>query len=297
MIGDNGTGMKTLLFRCLVHLLAILPDSIVESLANSVAWLSATLPSRRLRLIRINVDKILGLPSHTSFAKTFYRQVFASQVRCLIETCREVVTPGTITLEGEEEWRHLVHRLENDGRSIIFAAAHIGSWEITGAVVARACNKQVHALAKLPKVQGTSAALEWLRGRLGLSVLWSHKKSLVRDMISSLRSGEHLAMVIDQKPEGRAGDTVQFIGKPIAFVGGPAAMSLRCNAAIVSVATVRTGAKRFRVVGGLIFDPQAAEGLKSEGQVSQLCATEIERWIRLYPEQWTWEYKRWVFSS
>ncbi len=288
--------MIAVLFRILVRLLALLPDPIVETLATTVAWLSGNLPSRRLRLIRMNVDKILGLPPHTSFAKAFYRQVFGSQVRCLVETCREVIAPGTIVLEGEDEWRRLVQGIEKNGRGIIFAAAHIGSWEITGALIARSCSKQVHALAKLPKVRGGATALEWLRQRLGLTVLWSHKKSLVRDMISSLRKGEHLAMVIDQKPEGRAGDTVQFIGKPVAFVGGPAAMSLRCNAPIISVATVRTGPRRFRVIGSLVFDPSVLDGSMSETQVSQMCAAEIERWIRLYPEQWTWEYKRWVFA-
>ena len=288
--------MIAALFRILVHLLAILPDPIVENLATAVAWLSGNFPSRRLRLIRMNVDKILGLPPHTSFAKTFYRQVFGSQVRCLVETCREVVASGSIVLEDEQEWRRLVQGIEENGRPVIFAAAHIGSWEITGALIARTCTKQVFALAKLPKVRGGDAALEWLRGRLGLSVLWSHKKSLVRDMMSSLRNGEHLAMVIDQKPEGRAGDTVQFMGQPVAFVGGPAAMSLRCNAPIVSVATVRTGPRRFRVIGGLVFDPAHSAGSISEAHVSQMCAAEIERWIRLYPEQWTWEYKRWVFA-
>ena len=288
--------MIAALFRILVHLLAILPDPIVENLATAVAWLSGNFPSRRLRLIRTNVDKILGLPPHTSFAKTFYRQVFGSQVRCLVETCREVVASGSIVLEDEQEWRRLVQGIEENGRPIIFAAAHIGSWEITGALIARTCNKQVFALAKLPKIRGGGTALEWLRGRLGLSVLWSHKKSLVRDMMSSLRRGEHLAMVIDQKPEGRAGDTVQFMGQPVAFVGGPAAMSLRCNAPIVSVATVRTGPRRFRVIGGLVFDPAHSAGSISEAQVSQMCAAEIERWIRLYPEQWTWEYKRWIFA-
>lgn len=288
--------MIAALFRILVHLLAILPDPITENLATTVAWISGNLPSRRLRLIRMNVDKILGLPPHTSFAQAFYRQVFGSQVRCLVETCREVVAPGTIILEGEQEWRRLVQGIEENGRSIIFAAAHIGSWEITGALIARTCGKRVHALAKRPKVRGGGAALEWLRQRLGLSVLWSHKKSLVRDMMSSLRRGEHLAMVIDQKPEGRVGDTVQFIGKPVAFVGGPAAMSLRCNSPIVSVATVRTGPRHFKVLGGLVFDPAVAHGSISEAQVSQICAAEIERWIHLYPEQWTWEYKRWVFS-
>ncbi len=291
--------MTSLVFRLLVSLLAILPDWLVESLSSAIAAISALIPSRRLRLLRVNVEKVLGLPAHTSFARTFYKQVFRSQFLCLVDTCREVVRPGSIVIDDLHDWVDLVRKMESSGRPVIFAAAHIGSWEITGAVIARACDKPVYALAKLPKVRGGARVLEWIRARLGLSVLWSHKKSIVRDMIGTLRNGEHLAMVMDQKPEGRVGDSVQFMGLPVAFVGGPAAMSLRCNAPIISIATVRTGTRRYRAIGGIVHDPSnPTNGTppKTGPEISQLCASEIERWIRLYPEQWTWEYKRWVFS-
>ncbi|NDE13579.1 hypothetical protein EBZ80_01435 [bacterium] len=291
--------MTSLAFRLLVSLLAALPDWLAEALATMTANMSARLPSRRLRLMRVNVDRVLELPAHTSFAKTFYRQVFRSQFLSLVDTCREVIRPGSVTIEDLQSWQDLVRRMESSGRPVIFAAAHIGSWEITGSVIARTCEKPVYALAKLPKITGAAAALEWIRARMGLSVLWSHKKSIVRDMMGTLRKGEHLAMVIDQKPEGRVGDTVQFMGLPVAFVGGPAAMSLRCGAPIISVATVRTGRRRYRVIGGLVHDPSnvaTKESPKTGPEISQLCAREIETWIRLYPEQWTWEYKRWVFS-
>lgn len=294
--------MIALVFRLLVVALAFLPDWLANAIAAAVAAISTKVPSRRSRLMRVNVDKVLGLPAHTSFAKTFYKQVFRSQFLCLVDTCREVVRPGSVVIENLESWQALVHRMESAGRPLIFAAAHIGSWEITGSVIARSCEKPVYALAKLPKVKEVAPALEWIRRRMGLSVLWSHKKSIVRDMMTTLRKGEHLAMVIDQKPEGRVGNTVRFMGLPVAFVGGPAAMSLKCDAPVISIATVRIGRRRYRVIGGLVHDPhnsatKVEEGAGPESTISQLCASEIEGWIRLYPEQWTWEYKRWVFSS
>jgi lauroyl/myristoyl acyltransferase len=103
--------------------------------------------------------------------------------------------------------------------------------------------------------------------------------------------------VADQTPAGRIGDDVNFFGHQVALVGGPAAMSLRCEAVIVSVAVVRTGLRRFRLMGRIVFDPRQVTDPPTNAQVSQMCATEMERWIRLYPEQWTWEYKRWIFST
>ena len=139
--------MTSLAFRLLVSLLAALPDWLAEALATMTANMSARLPSRRLRLMRVNVDRVLELPAHTSFAKTFYRQVFRSQFLSLVDTCREVIRPGSVTIEDLQSWQDLVRRMESSGRPVIFAAAHIGSWEITGSVIARTCEKPVYALA------------------------------------------------------------------------------------------------------------------------------------------------------
>jgi KDO2-lipid IV(A) lauroyltransferase len=286
----------TFLLKAIIISLGYLPESIHDFLAQNLGRLASRGHSKRLIQLRINVDQILGLPAHTSFAKTFYQQVFSSQLRCFLDTCKELVKPGTIRFDGLDEWQELVQSFEKSGRPVIFAAAHIGSWELTGKVIAMSCNRQVKALAKWPKVQGGGLLLEWLRQKFGLEVLWSHKKSLVRDMMGTLKTGAHLAMVIDQKPEARAGEMVDFYGFPVAFVGGPAAMSQRCNAPIISVATVRTGIKKYRVIGKLVYDPKNTDPSTTTQVVSQLCASEVERWIRLYPEQWTWEYKRWVFA-
>ena len=52
----------SLAFRAVVLTLALLPDRLAGTFASIAGTLSATVPSRRLRLIRINVDKVLGLP-------------------------------------------------------------------------------------------------------------------------------------------------------------------------------------------------------------------------------------------
>ena len=154
--------MISFVLRILVHVLAILPDYATEFLAGFIARISATLNSKRLGLMRINVDKILGLPPHTSFARTFYRQVFASQVRCFIDTCREVVFPRSVVLDGFHDWQTLVEKFESQGRPIIFAAAHIGSWEITGNVIARTSMPwQSHQKSRARRLPWNGSAAAW----------------------------------------------------------------------------------------------------------------------------------------
>ena len=50
---------------------------------------------------------------------------------------------------------------------------------------------------------------------------------------------------------------------------------------------------RYRVVSNVLLNK--GHGIEGE-QVTQIMASEIERVIKLYPEQWVWNYKRWKIS-
>ena len=56
---------------------------------------------------------------------------------------------------------------------------------------------------------------------------------------------------------------------------------------------VSEGPMRYRVSNVLL---NKGHGIESEQEVTQIMATEIERVIKLYPEQWVWNYKRWKIS-
>jgi hypothetical protein len=60
----------SIFFRVSLVFLGVLPAIVTEWLAAVSGFLSASIPSRRLRIMQVNVERILGLPSHTSFARS-----------------------------------------------------------------------------------------------------------------------------------------------------------------------------------------------------------------------------------
>ena len=133
-----------------------------------------------------------------------------------------------------------------------------------------------------------------MRVKLGINVLWSDRKSLLRDMIKVLRNNGLLGFVMDQKPEGRVGHKVQFLGYPASFVSGPARLTIRNRCPVVAVFCIRKNPWKYEIIHKEILS--ADHSLEDEYEITKRMATEIENMVRTYPEQWTWSYKRWKFD-
>lgn len=246
---------------------------------------------RDVDLVRANIERIYHLPPGSHFSRMFERQVFRHHVVCALETVRMVLDPNLIRVEGFENLQSLVRAAEAAGKGHILATAHLGSWELCAYFGQKAASRPLSVLAKPPSRAGLLGALEAFRRRLGAKVLWTDRKTLVRDMLAALKSGDGLGFVMDQKPEGRRGPTVSFLGQPTPFVGGPASMAARTQCAVMSIFCVREGAFRYRILAESLLPP--GHGEKDEQIITQRCAQAIEAAIRAYPEQWTWNYKRW----
>jgi KDO2-lipid IV(A) lauroyltransferase len=126
---------------------------------------------------------------------------------------------------------------------------------------------------------------------MGTHVLWTDKKSLLRDMLKALKNGESVGFVMDQKPEGRQGPLVTFLGVPTEFVSGPGQMTAKTGCGVVSIFCLREGPFKYRILSEMLAAPGVA--MADEAVLTQRMADAITRVVRLYPEQWTWNYKRW----
>jgi len=113
-------------------------------------------------------------------------------------------------------------------------------------------------------------------------------------MLKVLKQKAWLGFVGDQKPRGRKGPVVCFFHQKIAFVAGPAVMAKRLNIPILVVFCVREGPMCYRYVSDVCLLPE--DGETDEQKITQIVATKIEEIVRLYPEQWCWNYKRWQWD-
>ncbi|WP_176736288.1 lysophospholipid acyltransferase family protein [Oligoflexus tunisiensis] len=282
----------TVFLKAVLRIVASVPPGWIPWLANGVGILAPKLLKRDRNLIVSNVQRVYGLPGHSSFSHSFQQQVFRSQWCVLMETLRANFSKeDPVQVEGLEELARTTHELMAAGKGLIIVTAHLGNWEFVARYTAKASGRRFNALAKPSKLPELTRILDDLRQRMNTAVLWTDSKNLLKDMLKILKAGECLGFVMDQKPEGRVGPRVQFFEQPTEFVSGPAKLSIRLGSPILAVFCMRTGLLQYRIMQKLIVP--ADHGLTDEIELTQKMATSIETVIRLYPEQWLWNYKRW----
>ncbi len=290
--------MRTFLVFLLSVLLAALrrtPKGLFPLLATGVCVLARPFAGKDRRRLRSNARLIYGLPAGSHFSRMFERQVWRHQSICALETLRIIQDPDVAEVVGLEEVRASIAAAEVINKGHIIITAHLGSWELCALYGQKAATRPFHVLAKASRWPEVTAFLDRLRRRMGTPVLWTDKKSLLKDMLKALRGGESVGFVMDQKPEGRQGPKVEFLGQPTEFVSGPAQMAVKTGCAVISVFCMREGPFRYRLVSRTLAPGNHGE--TDEDALTQRMADAISSVIRAYPEQWTWNYKRWRDSS
>ena len=249
--------------------------------------LTLLIARKEFEIIYRNVELIFGLPSHSRFAQQFARQVLRHTIFTQLETLKLMLNPEQGYFRGIEKLRETFSRYPNQGFVVI--AAHIGSWELVGHVVATAQGKPLVALAKPPKQRFLQSLLQNFRASMRTHILWTDRASLLRDMLNVIKAKCCLVFVMDQRPKSGKGHSVSFMGRSTSFVQGPAAIAKRSGAKVIAIYCLRKEAWTYEVEHKVIdFEKDT-----SEAELTSFMAESVEEKVRLYPEQWTWNYRRW----
>jgi KDO2-lipid IV(A) lauroyltransferase len=121
------------------------------------------------------------------------------------------------------------------------------------------------------------------------------KQDFARGLISAMRAGETVGLLMDQNMTPPAGVFVDFFGVPACTAGGIARVALRTDAAVVPAFTIWDDTlRKYRIA----FAPplMLLKTGDDEGdvlQATQLFTRVIEEYVRKYPEQWLWVHRRW----
>lgn len=255
-------------------------------------WLSYPFAARDRRIIQANIERVYGLPKHSEFSRLFTRQNQTTQATIMLETIRYVFRPGSLILHGLDEAREKLNAASRDS-GVVIITAHHGSWELAGHAAALAFDRPFHVLAKPSKASWLTPMLDQIREKLKMKVLWTDSKSLLRDMMSIAQRKEHLGFVMDQRPLNKqGGHPCVFLGVPdTSIVAGPVMMAIKKNMPVYGIYMVRTGLSTYRFYCDEVLP--SSHNLTNESQVAQLMSDSMSTMIRRYPEQWSWNYRRW----
>lgn len=170
------------------------------------------------------------------------------------------------------------------GHGILFLTPHLGCFEITAQYVA--AHKPITVLYRRPKQDWLVPLVE--EGRGANLKLAPADMGGVRKLIKALKTGEAVGMLPDQAPGAGEGAWAPFFGRP-AYT-----MTLAARLAQTGATVLLTYAERLHYGAGYHLHFFAPEGdVVTPAGINR----EIERLVRMCPEQYLWGYNRYKIPS
>ena len=272
--------------------LGALPRSLARAAGISLAYLVYVF---HIRLRQVGMQNLaMAFPQKkTGERRRILRGEFISLGRQLAEVClfptytRENVS-RVVVYDGFENFERALAR----GKGVLFLTAHLGGWELS----AFAHSLQGHPLKIVmrsldnPRVDALMRQYRTMHGNQTVD-----KDDFVRGLLSAMKNGETVGILMDTNMTPPQGVFVDFFGIPAYTAAGLARIALRTDAAVVPGFTVWDPAlRKYR----LRFEPMIPLVRTGDDDRDVIANTQaftrvIEDYVRRYPEQWLWVHRRW----
>ena len=122
-----------------------------------------------------------------------------------------------------------------------------------------------------------------------------HKDDFARGLLTAMRAGETVGILMDTNMRPPQGVFVEFFGRQACTASGLARVALKTGAAVLPGFMLWEPGERKYVLhfGPEIVFTRSGDAEADAQAATQLCASATEQWIRRYPDQWLWIHRRW----
>jgi KDO2-lipid IV(A) lauroyltransferase len=272
--------------------LGAVPRGLARLLAGGLAFAVYWSFGRLRRVGWRNLELALPeLPSEDKYR--ILRGVYRHLGWQLVEFCRMArYTPENsrdwMRIEGLEQYQAAQAR----GKGVLVVTGHMGAWELSGfylslmghimSVVIRPLDNR-----RLDKLVNDNRCLHGNR--------MIPKDEFGRSLLTAMRAGETVAILMDTNMTPPQGAFVEFFGRQACTATGLAHMARKTGAAVLPGFMLWEPTERRYVLhfGPEIEIPRTADAQADILAGTQLCTAAIESWIRRYPDQWLWIHRRW----
>jgi KDO2-lipid IV(A) lauroyltransferase len=277
---------------CVARGLGWLPRGLARSLGAGVGRVVYWLVPRLRRTGMRNLG--LALPEMpVEERKRTLRQMYRGLGWQLAEFCRmerytAANTANWIRYEGLEHFL----AAEARGNGVLILTGHLGAWELSsfyhslmghpmGMVIRRLDNRRLDAFVN---------RIRCLHGNRVL-----HKDDFARGLLTAMRAGESVGILMDTNMTPPQGVFVDFFGVPACTASGLARVALKTGAAVVPGFLLWEASEgRYVLHFGEPIEIEATGDAESDiVALTQRCTGVLEAWVRRYPGQWLWIHRRW----
>src|SRR6266481_3474365 len=275
-----------------IKILGALPRPVARAVGIGLAWVVYLL---HVRLRQVGMRNLaMVFPEKSEAERTrILRGEFASLGRQLAEVCHfpkytvENVEQ-VVVYDGFANYE----RAHARGKGVLLFAGHFGGWELSSFVLSMH-GHWMHVIMRGMDNVYLGRLIEHYRTMHGNKAV--DKDDFVRGLLSAMKAGEVVGMLMDTNMTPPQGIFVDFFGIPACTASGLARIALRTDAAVVPGFTIwDPKMRKYR----LRFDPPVTLIRTGNNDADIVANTAlftkvIEDFVRRYPDQWLWVHRRW----
>lgn len=278
----------------LVRGLCALPPAVRESMARGLGRLVYALGIRRA----VTLDNLrhaypeLSDAERVEIAKGSYRSMALAAIESL--TAERIMAKeklGNLVMPPKIEE---VRQILASGQGIIMATAHIGSWELFGALMLKA-GLPLYAVVR-PLKGAVNRRIMFTRVQAGMKLI--PPRGAIQGIGKAIKEGGLVAVLIDQVIAADKGVFVDFFGRAASTAPALAVAAQRTGAPIYFIGSIRKddGLLHLHIEGPLNIPDSVPADQRTVAQTARVAGV-IEALVRRYPSQWLWLHRRWKVSK
>ncbi len=277
------------LLRIVVLGLRILPLRLARTIGIGIGCLIYVLLPKRRNVAEENLSKVFSDWPHKKI-RFCARRHFEDMGRKAVDFfCSDRLLaqedPPWLEVKG---MKHLEQAYAS-GKGVMAVAGHIGMWEL-GSMFLSKKGFSISAVAKPMKNRRTDTYINRIRSRFGQKIFLTSQAAM-RESLRVLKRGEMLCLLIDQRPDRKSAEEIEFLGRSTRVNKGPAMIAAKTGCYVLPSFMVRTGPETYTLE---FTEPFILEKDKSALKTNLVKMSRVlESLIRNYPEQWLWCHKRW----
>jgi KDO2-lipid IV(A) lauroyltransferase len=281
--------VEYLLFLTASKILARLPHDMVRRVGGV------------LGAVAYRLDRAHRAIALTNLARTFPELDDSELERAVISCYRhfgtafcEVFSASRFSREDLESrfhfegWQHVEAALRT-GRGIMFLGGHFGSFQIAMYPLSARLGG-LHVVVRPTDNPYVNRESVRMRERFGVTVL--SRARVGYPIVSLLRHGRHVGLVIDQRPPPKTGTRVTFLGRPCRTSEVPAIAAVHTRALAVPTACLPIADGQYVVRFRPAVEPEP-EGHGATNRLMRSYLSAVEADILEHPALWFWMHDRW----
>lgn len=187
-----------------------------------------------------------------------------------------------VTLQGAEHIRASLAR----NKPVILFGAHLANWEAMAPAVYHQIGLKPGLVYRAPNNPVSDKLLDYARTLHGVLKTLPKSKSGTRQLVQSLKNGESIGILIDQKYN--EGIPVPFFGRPAMTSPAFVQLARKYQATLIPFQCVRKPGCRFDITFEAPLDTDDEDII-----VMRRAHERLEAWIEACPGEWMWLHRRW----